>query len=81
MLSIAFRQIEHFLGDEAEDQLLGNGCKSRDGDFTEEALHVVRRIETLRTVHGLDLVWIKTIFDLLEEVERLRAEVRFLRDQ
>jgi hypothetical protein len=49
-------------------------------EFTEEAIHVVRRIEHLRTVHGLDLAWLKTMFDLLDEVERLRAELRFLRN-
>jgi DNA-binding transcriptional MerR regulator len=49
--------------------------------FTEETIHAVRRIETLRTVHGLDVAWIKTMFDLLDEVERLRAEVRFLRSR
>jgi len=49
-------------------------------EFTEEAIYTVRRIERLRTVHGLDLAWIKTMFELLDEVERLRAEVRFLRD-
>jgi len=48
--------------------------------FTEEAIHTVRRIVRLRTVHGLDVALIKTIVDLLEEVERLRAEVRFLRN-
>ena len=48
--------------------------------FTEEAIHTVRRIEHLRTVHGLDLAWIKTIFELLDEVERLRAELRFFRN-
>jgi len=47
--------------------------------FTEEALYTVRRIEYLRSVHGLALSWIKTMFDLVDEVERLRAEVRFLR--
>jgi DNA-binding transcriptional MerR regulator len=47
--------------------------------FTEEAIYTVRRVEHLRTVHGLDLAWIKTMLDLLDEVERLRAEVRFLR--
>ena len=47
--------------------------------FTEEAIYTIRRIEHLRTVHGLDLAWIKTMFDLLDEVERLRAELRFLR--
>jgi hypothetical protein len=29
---------------------------------------------------GIDIAWIKTLFDLLEEVERLRAEVRLLRN-
>ena len=47
--------------------------------FTEEAIHAVRRIEYVRAVHGIDVCWIKTMSDLLEEVERLRAEVRFLR--
>ena len=49
-------------------------------EFTEEAIYTVRRIEHLRAVHGLDLTWLKTMFDLLEEVERLRAELRFLRN-
>ena len=47
--------------------------------FTEEAIHTIRRIEHVRTVHGSDLALLKTVFDLLEEVERLRAELRFLR--
>ena len=49
-------------------------------EFTEEAIYTVRRIEHLRTAHGLDLAWLKTMFDLLDEVERLRAELRFLRN-
>jgi DNA-binding transcriptional MerR regulator len=49
-------------------------------EFTEEAIYTIRRIEYLRTVHGLDLTWLKTMFDLLDEVERLRAELRFLRN-
>jgi DNA-binding transcriptional MerR regulator len=48
-------------------------------EFTEEAIYTVRRIEHLRTVHGIDLAWLKSMFDLLDEVERLRAEVRSLR--
>jgi len=48
-------------------------------EFTEEAIYTLRRIEYLRTAHSLDLAWIKTMFDLLDEVERLRAELRFLR--
>ena len=49
--------------------------------FTEEAIHTVRRIEQLRTVHGCDLASIKVLFELLDEVERLRAELRFWRNQ
>jgi DNA-binding transcriptional MerR regulator len=49
-------------------------------EFTEEAIYTLRRIEYLRTVHGFDLAWIRILFDLLDEVERLRAELRFLRD-
>ena len=54
---------------------------SPDGmlEFTEETIYAVRRIEHLRAAHGLDLDWLKTMFDLLNEVERLRAEIRFLR--
>ena len=48
-------------------------------EFTEEAIYTVRRIEHLRVVHGLDLAWLRTMFDLLDEVEHLRAELRFLR--
>jgi hypothetical protein len=47
-------------------------------EFTEEAIYTLRRIEHLHTVQGLDLAWLKTMFDLLDEVERLRAELRFL---
>lgn len=49
-------------------------------EFTEEAIYTVRRIERLRTVRGIDVAWLKTMFDLLDEVELLRAEVRFLRN-
>ena len=48
--------------------------------FTEEAIHTVRRIEHVRAVHGVNVGWIKAMFDLLDEVARLRAEVRFLRN-
>jgi DNA-binding transcriptional MerR regulator len=48
-------------------------------EFAEEAIQAVRQIEHLRSAHGLDLAWIKTLLELAEEVARLRAEVRFLR--
>ena len=50
-------------------------------EFTEEAIYTLRQIEHLRTVQGLELDWIKVLFDLLDEVERLRAELRFVRNQ
>ncbi len=48
--------------------------------FTEEAIHTIRRIHDLRITHGLDLAMLKTMFDLLDEVDRLRAELSFLRN-
>ncbi len=47
-------------------------------EFTEEVIYTLWRIECLHTVHGLDSVWIKTLFDLLDEVDRLHADVSFL---
>lgn len=48
--------------------------------FTEEAIYTVRRIEDVRATHGVGVAWVKAMFDLLEEVARLRAEVRFNRN-
>ena len=50
-------------------------------EFTEEAIHTLRQIERLRAVHDIDLSMLKTMFELLNEVERLRAELRFLRNR
>lgn len=47
--------------------------------FPEEAIYTVRRIEDVRTAHRSDIAWVKSMFDLLDELERLRAEVRFHR--
>ena len=49
-------------------------------EFTEEAIHTMRQIEHLRTVHHVDLAMLKAMFALLDEVEQLRAEVRFWRN-
>ena len=49
--------------------------------FTEEAIYTVRRIEHVRAIHGIDVALVKTVFGLLDEVERLRTEVRFLRER
>jgi DNA-binding transcriptional MerR regulator len=48
--------------------------------FTEEAIHTVRRAEQLRAVHNVDMAWLKAMLELLDEVERLRSELRFLRN-
>ena len=48
--------------------------------FTEDAIYTVRRMEYLRTVHQSDLAWLNTVLNLLNEVERLRAELRFFRN-
>ena len=48
--------------------------------FSEETIHTVRRIEHMRTTHALSLAMLKTLFDLFEEVDRLRSELRFLRN-
>ena len=47
--------------------------------FNDEGIRTLRRIEYLRTVCGINLAGIKTILGLMNELERLRAEVRFLR--
>ncbi len=49
-------------------------------EFTEEAIYSVRRMEHLRIVHRSDLAWLNTVSKLLNEVERLRAELRFFRN-
>ena len=47
--------------------------------FNEEALRLLRQAEYLRTVHGLNVSAIRMMFDLRDEVERLRRELRFWR--
>ncbi len=47
--------------------------------FDGDAVRVLRRVERLRVAGGLNLAAIKVTFDLLNEVERLRSEVHFLR--
>jgi DNA-binding transcriptional MerR regulator len=47
--------------------------------FNDAAIRVLRRIKYLRVTGGLNLPGIKLTLDLMNEVERLRAEVRFLR--
>ncbi|MBV9489559.1 MAG: MerR family transcriptional regulator [Verrucomicrobia bacterium] len=47
--------------------------------FNDEAIRLLRRIHYLRTVCGINVAGIKMILELTSEVERLQAEVRFLR--
>lgn len=49
-------------------------------EFTEETIYLIRKLETFRKTHGLDLTSLKIIFDLIAEVNLLRTEVRFLRN-
>jgi DNA-binding transcriptional MerR regulator len=45
--------------------------------FDDEAIRIVRRIEYLRSACGVNLTGIKLILELVDEVERLREELRF----
>jgi chaperone modulatory protein CbpM len=47
--------------------------------FDDDAIRVLRRIQRLHAGCGLNLPGIKLALGLLNEVERLQAEVRFLR--
>jgi DNA-binding transcriptional MerR regulator len=49
--------------------------------FNDEAIRTLRRIEYLRADCGINLVGIKLILRLTNEVESLRADVSFLRRQ
>jgi MerR family transcriptional regulator/heat shock protein HspR len=49
--------------------------------FDDQAIHVVRYIEYLRSACGVNLAGIKLIMNLTKEVERLREEVRFFQRQ
>jgi MerR family transcriptional regulator/heat shock protein HspR len=48
-------------------------------EFTEEAIYAVRRLERLREAYGFELGVLRSMVELLDEVDRLRAEVRALR--
>ena len=47
--------------------------------FDAEAIHALRQIEQLRNRYGINLVATRVILDLMNEVEELRGQVRFLR--
>jgi DNA-binding transcriptional MerR regulator len=54
---------------------------SKEGQplFDDEAVYRLRRIEFLRQEHGVSLSGIRIIFELSNELHRLREEMRFLR--
>jgi DNA-binding transcriptional MerR regulator len=47
--------------------------------FNDEAIRALRRIEFLRVECGFNLKGTQIVLDLMKEVERLRAELRFAR--
>jgi MerR family transcriptional regulator/heat shock protein HspR len=47
--------------------------------FDEEAIRMIRQIEILREGYGVNLAGLKLLLGLRSEVERLQAQVRFLR--
>ena len=46
------------------------------GDFDDETVHTLRRIEHLRRTSEANLTGIRLILDLLDEVDRLKAALR-----
>ena len=50
--------------------------ESGSGRFDDETVHRLRRIEHLRSTYGMDLAALKLTLSLMDEVERLRIELR-----
>jgi DNA-binding transcriptional MerR regulator len=61
--------------------LLGETRARADADpsFDDDALYELRRFENYRRQHGVDRPTLRLIVGLRRDVERLQAEVRFLR--
>ncbi len=47
--------------------------------FRDEAIQTIRQMEFLRRRYGINMNGVRMIFDLMQEVERLRDEMRFLK--
>lgn len=47
--------------------------------FNDQALHTLRRIERLRMSSGANLSGLKLMLELMNEIEHLRASLRFRR--
>jgi DNA-binding transcriptional MerR regulator len=63
--------------------LLGRGYarENREPIFNDNSLYELRRIEHARVLHGLNRNALPLLCELWREVDELRAEVRFLREQ
>jgi len=46
-------------------------------EFDDQLISLIRHVETLRTVHGINHTGVQMILDLTEEVEKLRQELKF----
>lgn len=46
-------------------------------EFNDELINLIRKVETLRTIHGINHAGIHMILDLMDEVEKLRQELKF----
>lgn len=67
--------------DYCETGLLPVAAERVEGmEFDDQMIDLIRRVETLRTVHGINHVGIRMILDLTEEVETLRRELKFRLD-
>ncbi|HSS15510.1 MAG TPA: MerR family transcriptional regulator [Candidatus Dormibacteraeota bacterium] len=55
-----------------------NGTADHGYYFDRDAIHTLRRIETLRTLCDKDFAGIKIILDLTAALERLRRDLRLL---
>lgn len=49
--------------------------------FDDDALYVMRRVTELRHEHGVNLKGIGLVLSLVRQIQRLEAELRFLRGQ
>ena len=56
------------------------GHEDETWQFSEETVRVIRRIEDLRETHGVNLAGIRMIMELMNRLEQLEREVRFLRE-
>ncbi len=48
-------------------------------NFDDEAIRTLRRIQHLRTAYGANVAGLKLMLELMNEVERLKASLRFNR--